>query len=38
MLEYVNLQRIYYKLTAEPLKGWIYLAATPNVALTVGDT
>ncbi len=37
MLEYFNLERIYYELTVEPLKGWIYHVGAPDVALKAGD-
>ena len=37
MLEYFNLQRIYYQVTAEPMKGWISHTSTIDVALKVGD-
>ncbi|KAK9842981.1 hypothetical protein WJX74_005274 [Apatococcus lobatus] len=37
LLEYFNLQRIYYKITAEPMKGWISHVDEVDVALKVGD-
>ena len=37
LLEYFNLHRIYYEVTAEPMKGWISHISTVNVALKVGD-